>query len=126
MRQPWFFAFTPKAQLPLVRFLPMTYRHCLAVTTFGPCTFVIDPLWRNVEYGFTNEAPLVDALVKLRHLGHDILFLEWEPDQERAPRRSPFMTCASLIAYTCGIPSLAVTPDGLYRDIIKLGGEKLK
>jgi hypothetical protein len=104
----------------------MKFRHCLAVTTFGPCTFMIDPLYHCVEYGFTNEAPLIDALVKLRTLGHEILYLDCNPDFTRPPRRSPFMTCATLLAYTCGIPSRAVTPDGLYRDILKLGGEKLQ
>lgn len=125
-KQPWFFAFTPKTDRPWLKPLPLRFRHCLAVTTFGPCTFVIDPLWRNVEYGFTNEEPLADALVKLHRLGHELLFLEWSPDQVRAPKRSPFMTCATLLAYTTGVPSRALTPDGLYRDIINLGGEKLK
>lgn len=123
----WFFAFREKSPLPWLDIIPgLRFRHCLAVTMFGPCTFMIDPLYHHVEYGFTNEAPLVDTLVKLRSLGFEILHLDWKPDTTRRPRRSPFMTCASLIAYTCGIPSRAVTPDGLYRDIVKLGGEKLK
>jgi hypothetical protein len=124
--QPWFFAFTPKTDRPWLKRLPFQFRHCLAVTTFGPCTFMIDPLWRNVNYGFTNEAPLVKTLVELRKGGHEILFLEWEPDLNARPKRSPIMTCASIIAYTCGIPTRALTPDGLYSAIIKLGGEKLK
>lgn len=123
----WFFAFTEKTSRPWLARLPgLRFRHCLAVTTFGPCTFMVDPLYHNVEYGFTNEAPLVDCLVKLRTIGHEILHLHWKPDTARPPVRSPFMTCATLLAYTCGIPSRAVTPDGLYRDIIKLGGERLK
>lgn len=96
------------------------------MTLFGPCTFAIDPLWRNVDYGFTNEVNITDYLIALRRKGHDIVHLEgWAPDAERAPRRSPFMTCASLIAYTCGIPTRAITPDGLYRQLIKMGGKVL-
>lgn len=125
MKQPWFFAFTPKTDRPWLKRLPFRFRHCLAVTTFGPCTFMVDPLYRHVEYGFTNEKGITDTIIRLRKLGHEILFLEWEPPVGR-PTRSPFMTCASLIAYTCGIPSRALTPDGLYKAIIKLGGEPLK
>lgn len=87
---------------------------------------MIDPLYRNVEYGFTNEAPLVDTLVKLRKTGHEIVFLEWSPDLAARPVRSPVMTCASLIAYTCGIPSRCITPDQLYKAVLNLGGEVLK
>lgn len=104
----------------------MKYRHVLAVTLFGPCTFAIDPLWRNVNYGFTNEVHITDYIIALREKGLDIIWLKnWKPDAERAPIRSPFMTCASLIAYTCGIPTRAITPDGLYRKLIKMGGKVL-
>lgn len=123
----WFFCFTEKTARPWLARIPfMRFRHCLAVTTFGPCTFMIDPLFHHVEYGFTNEAPLIETLVKLRGLGYEIVHLNHAPDLTRLPRRSPFLTCATLLAYTCGIPSLAVTPDGLFRDLINLGGEKLK
>lgn len=121
----WFFAFTPKTERPWLKRFPFRFRHCFALTVLGPCTFMIDPLYRQVEYGLTNEIPINQALGELRAKGYVILHLEYEADPKAFPRRSPFMTCASLIAYACGIPSLAFTPDGLYRDIIKLGGELL-
>lgn len=118
----WWFIFSGRAAHPLTRFCRGGFKHVGALTDFAGITFYIDPLARCVEHQFTADKSVPEAIQIFKEQGCTVVYLGWKPS---ALRLNPFLTCATMLAYTAGIPFWGVTPFSFYRKLIKLGGIKV-
>lgn len=107
-------------------FVKRGFRHCYAIAEVGQDVFWIETQPHRIALGITiNAYPwqiIRDALV----LGHTVLYVG-KPDAptQRTWSHSPFLTCASVIAYAMGIDSRALTPYALFRDLKRRFGAEL-
>lgn len=102
------------------------FRHCYAFAELAPgVLLVVNPLIHCVHIQSIASRPW-RWIEREQDEGGLIVTIEVDPDPCKPPRRGPVMTCASLVAYTMGLDTRAVTPYGLFRSILASGGEILQ
>lgn len=100
--------------------------HCMAFREYIPdFCYIVNPLVHVSEITIMCCSPRKLITAYLTE-GWQVLVVQTEnPVYSSKPRwfrRSIIMTCAAVVAYTMGVESLAITPRGLWRSLIRRHG----
>lgn len=122
MKDFWFI-FSGQARHPLTRWLRKDFKHVSVLTDLAGICFMLDPLHRGVNIGFNADVSVPDAVAQFKAQGFRIVQLSIAKPESQ--RQLPVLTCASYLAYTCGIRFWGFTPYQLYKELIKQGGAEV-
>jgi len=118
----WWFVFKDLDKPILRRVLKKGYQHVFAVTRMNDLVLGLDPMMGQAVVMLT-DTEIVDLLVEYKKQGFKIVHLRKITDAHKFTIRAPFVTCASYLAYTTGIPFVGITPWQLYKKLMRIGGE---
>lgn len=121
MKDFWF-VFSGEARHPLTRFCRAGFKHVGVLTDLEGIPFMVDPLQHGVNISFNADHGVPHHIARFKQQGFRIVHITVTP---RSRRQNLFLTCASYLAYTCGIPFWGLTPYQLYKTLIKQGGTEL-
>lgn len=137
-KREWYFAFCkntthiPWWQKPFVRNHPENITHAYAFTQVGPCVLFVEPHRDRID--FTMKYPENDhthlsahrLAIELGEAYHTVIRHEFVPDlQDKRSWLNFIPTCVSVVKVSSGYPSLAVTPYGLLKCLMKRGAEPI-
>lgn len=118
----FWFLFSGTAVHPITRLCRAGFKHVAVLTDLEGIPFMLDPLQHGVNISFNADYPLPHHLSVFKAKGYRIVHITVEP---RSRRQNLILTCASYLAYTCGIPFWGLTPYQLYKTLINQGGTEL-
>lgn len=122
----WWFVFC-NAKIPLIsRITKKGFQHVFAFTQLGNVLLCVEPLLGAVNITVTDEKAKELIRACINDEGYTVVFFKYPPDPQRLKMRSPFITCASFLAYTVGFPFFGFTAYQLYKALLKSGGEVVK
>lgn len=120
----WWFAFCDAQSLVISKFTKKGYQHVFAFTEIDNVVLCVEPLLGAVNITVTPEKAR-DLMLSCHKLGMKIVYFRQPPAPDRLKMRSPFITCASYLAYTVGFPFFGFTAFQLYKALIRAGAEPL-
>lgn len=123
----WWVGFTNNAQLDHWWQLLCRdgFRHCFAFRALTDDVLIlVNPLIHRIDNrSFLMRPNELIAIEKAA--GARIATIELRVSPANPPRRGHLMTCASICAYSMGLDTRAITPYGLFREIMAKGGREL-
>lgn len=102
------------------------FGHCFAFADVpgSELNLIVNPQMGRVEY-LVLEGPPSDLVQYWRAPGNTLVTISRPPLSDRYVSRSIGLTCASVLAYTIGVPFGGLTPWQLYRRLLKMGAEEI-
>lgn len=121
----WVFVFTNRNDTILSRFLKNGFKHVFAMTAIDKTTTLcIEPLRAGVEHIFHNRdvEQIIDVCCQSEFT---VLRANIKIDNDKIVPRGVFVTCATYLAYTVGLPFFLFSPYHLYKALLKHGAREI-
>ena len=121
----WWFVFET-SQHPLIsRFLKKKYSHVWAFCSLGNVVLIVEPLMGVVNITVMEAMPS-HFIEQEKKDGNEVIVYAAKHNSQKFIRRGWFISCASYLAYTVGLPSFCVTPWQLRKKLLTCGGEIIR
>jgi len=124
----WYLVFTPnRNRLPwwqkvFVSKHDNVFQHVSIVGPCGDSTIFLDPTPTHIDISYVNEPYPVKELIDIRYPYNTTVRFSHVPETARSLQNA-IPSCVSFVKATMGLRCRSVTPYGLFKHVIKNGGE---